>query len=79
MKRIPASLINKPNDTPMNLDQYNVAHARATHRSGPHLTACSTQGQPVTLAQAITWASGWCSRCLSSRVRTGDADATTDV
>lgn len=64
MKRIPAVLVSAPNGTPMNLDQHNIAHERAAGRGTLYLTACGAQGQPVTLAQALTWSAGWCGRCF---------------
>lgn len=61
MKRIPKTLINAANDRPMNIDQHNIAHARGA--GGLYATACERQGQPVTLAQALVYAAGWCNLC----------------
>lgn len=63
MKRIPKELINKPNAHPMTLDRANIAHARGNRDQGPYRSACNMPGQPVTLAQALAWAAGWCSGC----------------
>ena len=71
MKGIPHDLVNLPNSAPMTLDRSNVAHRRALAGGQKYAAHCGLRGQPVTLAQAIAWANGWCGQCFEQPRRHG--------